>query len=119
MLTHIIAFLVGAALASAGLWVGHYYWMPPRPDLRAPWTYVWGVAWCMAGAAVYVLWTHGAWLVWTVVFGVFAVGGACDFLAYHNDRRLHIDQHTADLEAENSSLRAQLAKVNDDSTETA
>lgn len=79
------AFLAGALLAAMLLIAGHYVLQPPRPVLRAPATYIYGVLSCLIGLALYALLMRQADVPLVVVAGVFVVAGLADILCYRYD----------------------------------
>jgi hypothetical protein len=81
----ITAFAAAALLAAALLVAGHYALRPPRLELRAPATYLYGVTSCLVGLALYCLLVRSWDVPLLVVAGVFVVAGAVDFACYRWD----------------------------------
>lgn len=107
----LVALAIGAAFSTAMLLLGRYLFQPPRRQMRAPATYVWGVAWCAAGVAIYgIVSSAGAefWRAFAVVIAVFALAGGADILAYIADGGLHQSHRVEDLETEVKALREAL-----------
>lgn len=100
--------IVAAVIAALLLWGGHYFFRPPHQRLDPPWTYVYGVASCLAGLAAGCAITSDPLMSLADVVIVFALAGAPVFVFYRIDSAAEKGHVYTDLEAENTQLKIML-----------
>lgn len=103
-----IALTAGSLLAAALNLGGHYAFRPPRPALRPPWTYVYGVGTCLIGLALNAGLT-GQWVTLAASAAVFGAAGATVMGLYALDGHLERSNQVDDLHVEIAELRRRLA----------
>jgi hypothetical protein len=82
---HWPALALVSLFAAVALMAGHWGLQRPRLVLAPPWTYVYGVFFCLLAMAFYCAIVRDYRIPFAVVVSVFTAGGAADFLAYWID----------------------------------
>ena len=98
--------VAGILVAAGLLFGGHYAFQPPRTAMRPPYTYVYGVASCLGGVALWCLLTNSWAVPFLYILAVFVCGGALVWALYRIDRDSETRHHLADLVEDRRRLQA-------------